>query len=212
MFVRKRVPGKSCGASSGPVDIVHDVKDASIGAPVAAPSDQPLRGSATFASLTLPRERRPGWATLFALAVAAGLAALGLGCWVLIDAERGPGSAATARESALESTVAVLASPRAVRVPLAASAKRLVLVVAERSKAVLLVRGLGHAVAGRTYQAWIQHPRSGTLLPAGLFDGSDGAVLLTGSVRPGSTVSVTVEDAGGAAKPSRIPRLTAVVP
>ena len=119
---------------------------------------------------------------------------------------------ASARETALEATVAVLASSRAVRVPLAASAKRLVLVVGERNEGVLLVRGLGRADEGRTYQAWVQQRRSATPLSAGLFDGSDGVVSLNRPVTPGATVSVTVEGKTGATTPSRIPRLTAVVP
>jgi hypothetical protein len=202
--------------SSGAADIVNVVNDASVRAstatPVPANVEAPIRGSTAFAPLKLPRERRPGWATLFALATAAGLAAIGLGAWVLVDAELGSGPGAGARETALESAVAVLGSPRAVRVPLAASARRLVLVVGERNEGVLLVRGLGRADEGRTYQAWVQQRRSATPLSAGLFDGSDGVVPLTRPVTPGATVSVTVEDGGGAITPSRIARLAAVVP
>ena len=72
-----------------------------------------------------------------------------------------------------------------------------------------MVRGLGRAVDGRTYQAWVKRPGSATQFPAGLFDGADGVVRLTQPVTPGSTVSVTVEDADGAIQPSHIPRLTA---
>ena len=129
---------------------------------------------------------------------------------MLVTAATGSSSAGvTARETALESSVAVLASPRAVRVPLTASARRLVLVVGDRNEAVLLVRGLGRAVDGRAYQAWVKRPGSARQLPAGLFDGADGVVRLTRPVLPGATVSVTVEDADGASLPSRIPRLTA---
>jgi hypothetical protein len=204
------------GVSSGVADIVNLVNDASVRASAATPvtprADPPIRGSATFVPLKLPRERRPGWATLFALATAAGLAAIGLGAWVVIDAELGSGNDARARETALESTVAVLASPRAVRVPLAAAARRLVLVVGERNEGVLLIRGLGRAAQGRTYQAWVQRRPSATPLSAGLFDGSEGVVRLTRPVTAGATVSVTVEGRGGANTPSRVPRLTAVVP
>ena len=205
------------GCRQAAVDILDEVQErpparVSGASHIGAHNDAAGLGSVVFAPLTLPREPRPGWATLAALAIVAGLAAVGLGGWALVAAEAGSsGAGTTARETALESTVAVLASPRAVHVPLTASAHRLVLVVGDRNEAVLLVRGLGRAVDGRTYQAWVQRPGSATLLPAGLFDGSDGVVRLIQPVTPGATVSVTVEDAGGASVPSRIPRLTAVL-
>jgi hypothetical protein len=202
--------------SSGGPDILGRVQErsptVSAAAPAAARNDVPRAGPAGFAPVTLSAGPRPSWATLAALAVAAGLAAVGLGAWALVTAATGSSSGeVTARETALESSVAVLASPRAVRVPLAASARRLVLVVGDRNDAVLVVRGLGRAIDGRAYQAWVKQPGSATQVPAGLFDGADGVVRLTQPVLPGTTVSVTLEDADGATQPSRTPRLTAVL-
>ena len=157
----------------------------SAAAHAAARNDAPRATPVAFTPVTLSTGPRPGWATLAALAVVAGLAAVGLGAWALVTAGTGSSSAGvTARETALESSVAVLASPRAVRVPLTASARRLVLVVGDRNEAVLLVRGLGRAVDGRAYQAWVKRPGSARQLPAGLFDGADGVVRLTQPVLP----------------------------
>ena len=211
---RRREGARRDRVSSGGPDILGRVQErspaVSTAAHAAARNDAPRSNPVGFAPVTLSTGPRPGWATLAALAVAAGLGAVGLGAWALVPAATGSSSAGvTARETALESSVAVLASPRAVRVPLTASARRLVLVVGDRNEAVLLVRGLGRAVDGRAYQAWVKRPGSARQLPAGLFDGADGVVRLTRPVLPGATVSVTVEDADGASLPSRIPRLTA---
>ena len=149
--------------SSGAPDILGRMQErspaVSAAAHAAARNDAPRAAPVAFTPVTLSTGPRPGWATLAALAVVAGLAAVGLGAWALVTAGTGSSSAGvTARETALESSVAVLASPRAVRVPLTASARRLVLVVGDRNEAVLLVRGLGRAVDGRAYQAWVKRP------------------------------------------------------
>ena len=208
---RQEGAGRDRVSSGGP-DILGRVQErsptVSAAAPAAARNDVPRAGPAGFAPVTLSAGPRPSWATLAALAVVAGLAAVGLGAWALVTAATGSSSGEV---TALESSVAVLASPRAVRVPLAASARRLVLVVGDRNDAVLVVRGLGRAIDGRAYQAWVKQPGSATQVPAGLFDGADGVVRLTQPVLPGTTVSVTLEDAHGATQPSRTPRLTAVL-
>lgn len=179
-------------------------------APAPVTSVDALRGVTTaMGPVNVPPARQPGWATLAALAVTTGVAAFALGGWAVLGTDASPRPVPSAREVALETSVSVLASPGATRIPMSRSARRLVLVVDGRGAAVLIVRGLGRAVDGRTYQAWITPPGTSELRPAGLFDGSDQVVPLSRPVAVGARVGVTVEDEGGAPTPSRVPRLTA---
>jgi len=77
---------------------------------------------------------------------------------------------------------------------------------------VLMLKGLGVAPAGRTYQAWVRIPGSGQILPAGTFDGAETFVPLSEWVTPGVRVTVTLEPEGGSAKPSRKARLAVIRP
>jgi hypothetical protein len=158
----------------------------------------------------LPRERRPGWPTLAALAIASGLAAIGLGGWAIVSGRTDAGRRPTALDARqLDTALAILADPAAERQPLRGAVGRIVL-VASGNRAVLTLGGLGAPPAGRTYQAWVVPPRSATPVPAGTFDGSRRVVLLTRRVPPGARVGVTLEAAGGVEHPSRTLRLVAL--
>jgi hypothetical protein len=158
----------------------------------------------------LPRERRPGWSSLTALAIASGLVAIGLGAWAIVAGQRERGERQTAALGArqLDSSVAILADPSADRRPLRGSAGRIVLVSSGR-RAVLALRGLGLAPTGRTYEAWIVPPGSATPVRAGTFDGSERIVPLAHEVLPGARVGVTLEASGGVERPSHPLRLVA---
>jgi anti-sigma-K factor RskA len=75
------------------------------------------------------------------------------------------------------------------------------LVVAPTRQAVLIAN-LPPARPGRTYEAWVVVGKHAS--PAGLFHGGAASktVLLTEPVAPGSTVGVTLEQAGGSTVPT----------
>ena len=68
-----------------------------------------------------------------------------------------------------------------------------------------LALSVPQAPSGKTYEAWVI--RGGKAQRAGLFDGGSGTsvVKIQRSVRPGSTVAVTVERAGGVEQPTQKP-------
>ncbi len=64
------------------------------------------------------------------------------------------------------------------------------------------------APAGSTYQVWII--RDGAATSGGTYDAA-GTVAITGRVRPGDVIAVTVEPAGGSPQPTSEPLATATV-
>ena len=172
------------------------VVEASIGAPVPLPA------------LELAPPRRPGWPMLAALAITCGVVAVGLGAWALV-AEIGS-DVTPASGPADEEILTVLTDSRAERYPLRGSVGRITLVVAEDDRAVLALDGLGPAADGRAYQAWLVPPGSATPIPDATFAATERAVSIERLVPKGTRVAVTVEPAGGAERPSRPLRLSAV--
>lgn len=145
---------------------------------------------------------RTRWAVPVAAAAAiAACAAIALGVWAAsLSTKLDRRDAQLARQ---ERVAAILASPdaRAVAFPQGT------LVVAKSGDAALVVRGLKRAPSGRTYEAWVSS--GGEPQPAGLFGGGpDSALPLERAVRPGASVLVTVERAGGAESPTQKPFLS----
>ena len=69
----------------------------------------------------------------------------------------------------------------------------------------LHVSGLASAPNGKTYEAWVI-PHGGAAKPAGLFSGGSSSIVhLRGSVPRSAVVAVTLERAGGSAKPTTSP-------
>jgi anti-sigma-K factor RskA len=121
------------------------------------------------------RRRRWVFPATAAVAVAASVAAIGLGLW-----------ANSLRGGAVEQRV----------VPLQGGPGQ-VLVSGDRASIVTCV---DKAPAGKTYEAWViagDAPR-----PAGLFEGGCSTLRLTEPVEPGNTVAVTLERAGGVDQPT----------
>ena len=107
-------------------------------------------------------------------AVAASIAAIGLGLW-----------ANSLRDNqAPERVVAVNGAPGAL------------IVAGDEGKLVLC---LDEAPASKTYEAWVIQDK--TPRPAGLFAGGCRTVTLTHPVQDGNTVAVTLENEGGSASP-----------
>lgn len=151
---------------------------------------------------------RHGWATLAALAIATGLAAVGLGAWVMVSELRAD-PVASAPPAELD-VLDVLADRRAERYPLRGSVGRITLVVAENGRAALTLDGLGVAPPGSRYAVWVVPAGSATPSPAGAFDAITPVVRLERRVARGTLVAVTLEQASGAERPSRPLRLVAV--
>jgi anti-sigma factor RsiW len=145
---------------------------------------------------------RPRWfAPLAAAAAVAACVALGLGIWAAtLSNKLDRRTSELARE---QKVAAILAAPSS----RAISFGRGVLVVTKSGDAALVVNDLKQPPHGKTYQAWIS--AGGSPVSAGTFGGgSVVAVPLQGSLRPGASVLVTVERAGGADAPTRKPFLS----
>ncbi len=169
----------------------------------------------SWTAQALPAEQRArprvSGVTLVALAALTALASVVLGAVAFLGARAGgaPAPASPPRAPALDRAAALLADPGTQTVSLARSKGRLVLAVGRTGTALLLLRGLGRAPAGRAYEAWVTPPGRARPIAAALFTGAEPAVPLRRPVPPGATVAVTLERAGGASAPTRTPRLVA---
>ncbi|MFF1558498.1 anti-sigma factor domain-containing protein [Streptomyces sp. NPDC058279] len=137
------------------------------------------------------------------LALAACLAgALALGGTALWQREQARESARAVHD--LRDLTEVIAAPdaRTVTGRSESGARATVVVSAARNRAVFLSSGLPAAPAGRTYQLWFAD--GGVMRPAGLVPG-DGGTLLSGPVGRATAVGVTLEPAGGSARPTSEP-------
>ncbi|MCH0563012.1 MULTISPECIES: anti-sigma factor domain-containing protein [unclassified Streptomyces] len=112
-----------------------------------------------------------------------------------------------AAERRTDEIAAVLAAPdaRAQAATLDGGATGTVVVSRSRDEAVFVVAGMEHPPGGKVYELWFDD--GGTMRPAGLMDPSrtDQAVLLRGAVDGASGMGVTLEPAGGSARPSSEP-------
>ncbi len=124
---------------------------------------------------------------LAAMAAAAACVAVGLGIWNVSLHER----LGSAHRQALE------------RVAISGATGSLV--VTSGQTAALVLSDMPSAPAGKTYEAWVID--RGTATPAGLFRGGHGMtyVPIGRDVPSGATVGVTIEPAGGSARPTTKP-------
>ena len=163
----------------------------------------------------LPPRRWPSGATLAALALTLGLAALGLGAWGIANV---PGTDHTTSQSGTQPTAddgqlgALLSGQAASSIPLRHSGGHLTLVVGANGEGALVLRGLQEAPSGRSYQAWVVSRANARPLSAALFSGTESVVPLSVSVPAGAVVAVTVEPAGGVSSPAGELRLAATRP
>lgn len=182
-----------------------------------------ISGESDLAESSFEVERRAGapaeipsrglsGATLAGIATVVGLAALALGAWAVVRAERSgdgeAGPSATAVQG-VQQVVSLLSRPSTERIPLQGSSGRIVLVVGARGYGVLVVDGLSPAPSGKSYQAWVIRPSADAPQSGAVFSGSDVVVPLTTAVPPGAAVAITLERAGGAPAPTQTPKLIA---
>jgi hypothetical protein len=141
----------------------------------------------------VPLRRRWTLPTAAAAAVAASLAAVGLGIWAArlssqLDDER----AANARLAEVVTLTGASGS----------------LIVTPSGQATLVVKKLAPAPAGKTYEAWVIEDN--VARRAGTFAGGEPtAFVLTRPVPAGAVVAVTLEVAGGVEQPTSNPLFTA---
>ncbi|MDJ0382469.1 anti-sigma factor [Streptomyces sp. G-G2] len=110
-----------------------------------------------------------------------------------------------------EALAAVLAAPdaRTATARTASGARVTVVTSASRDRSVVLAAGLPPTPAGKTYQLW--YSEHGSMRPAGLLGGGH-ALLLEGAVRDATAIGLTVEPAGGSARPTSSPLLVMALP
>ncbi len=130
---------------------------------------------------------RPRWAypALAVAAVALGVA-VSVGVW------------AASLHSQLHSTQALRALP--------VQGANGSVIVGRNGVAALVVSGLPPTPSGKTYEVWVIQGTTAT--PAGFLTTSSGTTRLTQPVHHGARVAVTLERAGGVAKPTSAPLLT----
>jgi anti-sigma-K factor RskA len=156
----------------------------------------------------LPRERRFSAAALAGIAAAAGIAAIVLGGWAFVSGIRADaGSATVGTASGVQQALSLLARPDVERLRLRGSVGRLVLVVEPSGNAALVLNGLGPVDSEWAYQVWVTGPNAVGPRSAALFSGRETIVSLTGRVRRGAVVAVTLEPAAGSLAPTRTPKL-----
>ncbi|MGN6380390.1 MAG: anti-sigma factor domain-containing protein [Gaiellales bacterium] len=81
--------------------------------------------------------------------------------------------------------------------------------VADNAGSVTLYSSAPAVPDGKTYEAWVIS--SNSVSPAGLFAGGTNHLTLTLNVRPGDTIAITIEPAGGSPQPTRKPISSAKV-
>ncbi|MGW7191744.1 anti-sigma factor, partial [Streptomyces sp. NPDC054838] len=137
------------------------------------------------------------------LALAACLAgALALGGTALWQREQAREAARAVHD--LRDLTDVIAAPdaRTVTGRTVSGARATVVVSEARNQAAFLSSGLPAAPAGKTYQLWFAD--GGGMRPAGLVPG-DGGTLMNGPVGRATAVGLTLEPAGGSARPTSQP-------
>lgn len=143
--------------------------------------------------------RRRALPLALAACLAGGLALGGAALW---QREQARESARAVHE--LRDLTDVIAAPdaRTVTGRSASGARATVVVSAARDRAAFLSSGLPAAPAGKTYQLWFAD--GGGMRPAGLVPG-DGGTLMSGPVGRATAVGLTLEPAGGSARPTSQP-------
>jgi anti-sigma-K factor RskA len=170
--------------------------------PTPALRDRILEQARSERPNVVPLRSRGVWVAAAAAAVAA-CVAIGLGIW-----------AASLSDSLSREREARARDARALAIVAQPDAKRLALVgrpgvvaVTPSGEAALVVRQLGAAPGGKTYEAWVI--QGGKPSRAGVFSGGGAvAVRLERPVGRGAIVAVTVERKGGVDRPTTKPLLT----
>jgi anti-sigma-K factor RskA len=148
----------------------------------------------------------PGWSRRLGVPLAAACLVIAIVLGVLLGISRHQLSTETAQQRAI---AAVLAAPGAslVREPTSLGGEATIVVAAKLHKFIFTSNGLPALANARVYQLWVMGP-GGSATSAGLLsltpNGQTAPVLAAG-LAAGDKVGVTVEPAGGTAKPTTTP-------
>jgi anti-sigma-K factor RskA len=114
------------------------------------------------------------------------------------------GQQATATASQI-GTIQAAADYRRATVPVATGGTATLIWSASLKRSAVVVHGMDKLPGGKTYELWYLDKAGAT--PAGTFDASDStqSVVLTGAMKAGDTVGVTVEPSGGSRSPTTAP-------
>lgn len=177
------------------IDAMIDVTGQVPSAPDAAAGGPGARG-------LLPR-MRAGWAIAAALA----LFAAGLG-WRAVD-EQQQLSALNVQTTRISQ---LLAAPDAyaARVPVTGGGSALVVDSRSRDEVAVSFAGLSRVPSGKTYQLWLITP-AGSARSVGLMQAAPSRPLLVEGLAGESKVGMTIEPAGGSAKPTTTPVMVAAL-
>jgi anti-sigma-K factor RskA len=176
--------------------------DARIGATGQVPSATDTAAGGPTARGPL-RRVRAGWAVAAALA----LLAVGL-AWRTVDQQHQI-SALNAQATQISQ---LLAAPDAytARVPVTGGGSALVVHSRSRDEVAVTFAGLSQAPAGKTYQLWLLAP-DGSARSVGLMPAAPARPLLVEGLVGESKVGMTIEPAGGSAKPTTTPVMVAAL-
>ncbi|MGW8888936.1 anti-sigma factor [Streptomyces sp. NPDC055749] len=153
-----------------------------------------VRGRSAFRARHLPR-------LVLAACVAAATAFGATAAWQSQEAERAGQRTQQARQESADMTRVLAASDaRTVTGSVKGGARATVVLSRGERTAVFLASGLPDLPEGKTYQLWFDDG-GGAMIPAGLI-GHDGAVVMQGDAAGATGVGVTVEPAGGSARPT----------
>lgn len=146
---------------------------------------------------------RAGWAVAAALALVVG----GLG-WRTIDQQHQI-DALTGTSTQVSQ---LLSAPdaSATRVQVSGGGSALLVDSRDRNEAAVVFTGLAQAPAGKTYQLWLMAP-DGSARSVGLMEAAPGAPILVTGLTGESQVGMTVEPAGGSARPTSAPVMVAAL-
>jgi len=180
------------------IDAVIDVTGQVPSAPDAAAG-----GSGRPGARGLLRRMRAGWAVAAALALfAAGLA------WRTVDQQHQI-SALNVQTTQMSQ---LLAAPDAyaTRVPVTGGGSALVVDSRSRDEVAVTFAGLSQAPSGKTYQLWLITP-AGSARSVGLMQAAPPRPLVVEGLAGESKVGMTIEPAGGSAKPTTTPVMIAAL-
>jgi anti-sigma-K factor RskA len=175
--------------------------DAQIGVTRQTP---PVTGGAGGGSADRGRRRmRAAWSVAAALA----LAAAGLG-WRAIDQQHQI-SSLNAQNTQISR---LLAAPDAdtTRAPVTGGGSALVIDSRSLNEAAVSFSGLAGAPTGKTYQLWLMTP-DGSARSVGLMQASPAQPLLVQGLTGEVKVGMTIEPAGGSARPTTVPVMVAAL-
>jgi Anti-sigma-K factor rskA len=191
---------------ASPAVAMHASSNGSTYASDSEPANRPVSSE----PVELPKGQRLSGPVLAALAALAGVAAMVLGTTAFAASLRSDDSDGTQPASASRAAaISFLAKPSTARVHVAGSRGRIVLAVGSAGRGVLVLKGLGAAPQGKSYQAWVTRPKAKVPVSAAVFTGAEALVPLSLAVEPGSVVTITVERAGGAELPTQDPKFVA---